>query len=89
MPAIDEFADNTSGLSSPITAAEDITPNDAVDLGHVTRALYVGGEGALRVTLQGGETVTLAAVNGGALYPLRVARVWATGTTATYLVGLR
>jgi hypothetical protein len=36
-----------------------------------------------------GETVTLAGVLGGAIYPLRVAQVLATGTTATGLVGLR
>ena len=38
--------------------------------------------------MQGGAEVTLAAVPAGALLPLRVSRVLASGTTATALVAL-
>lgn len=86
---MDEFANHAPGLTSPATAAEPITPSDSTPLAAVTRSLYVGGAGDLRVTLVGGETVTLGGVVAGALYPLRITHVLATGTTATGLVGLR
>lgn len=65
-----------------------ITPNDAADLTRSAISLYVGGDGSLKVTTRGGTVLTLANVKAGSIIPLRVARVWANGTTATGLVGL-
>lgn len=85
----DDFKKFAPSLSSPPGAAEEITPNDSQELGVVTRAIYVGGGGDLRVRLISGDTVTLTGVKGGVLYPMRVTHVLATDTTATNLVGLR
>lgn len=85
----DDFDTHQPGLTSPAEAAEAITPSDSTALARVTRAIWVGGAGDLRVTLLGGMTVTLAGAAAGMVYPLRVTQVLATGTTATGLVGLR
>ena len=74
--------------SDPCERGFAITPNDDENLEAVTRGVYVGASGALKVTLDGGSTITLPAVNAGAIYPLRVRKVFATGTTATGLHGL-
>jgi hypothetical protein len=52
----------------------------------VTRALYVGGGGDLRVVMADGATVTFAALAPG-WHPVRVRRVLATGTSATLITG--
>lgn len=72
-------------LSSPITGAAAVTPNDATDLPEVTLSLYVGTAGSLKVTMFDGSVVTYPAIAVGR-HGLRVRRVWATGTTATGLV---
>lgn len=84
----DDFADHAIGLSAPATRAEAIVPDDTADLGAVTRALYVGQGGDLRVTMVSGQTLVLANMQGGAIYPLRIRRVHATGTLASDIVGL-
>lgn len=65
-----------------------ITPSDSTELDLPARALYVGGGGALAVTLASGAEILLEGVAGGTLLPLRVRRVHETGTTATAIVGL-
>ena len=85
----DEFAGHTIGLTAPAVGAEAITPSDDADLEYVTRALYIGQSGDVSVTLKSGETVVLRNMQESNLYPLRVVRVMATGTTAGDIVGLR
>jgi hypothetical protein len=85
----DDFKSFQSGLESPAEAGGSVVPSDTVPLAKVTRAIYVGGGGALRVMLLGGDIVTLSGAVAGMIYPLRIAQVFATGTTATGLVGLR
>ncbi len=84
----DTFKSHTRGLTSPPEHAVAIVPSNTQDLAVVTRALFVGQAGDLAVLMIGGESVTLANVPAGTLLPLRVARVLATGTTATALIGL-
>ena len=86
MPATDDFAAFSTSLESPIQHATAVVPNDAVDLPHVTRALYLGGAGDVTVTLRGGATVTFVAMGTG-WHPLRAVRVLATGTTASDILG--
>lgn len=86
MPATDTYKNVFPGLESPITRAAAVVPDDVTDLPHVTRALHVGTGGDLRVTLSGGQAVTFPDLAAG-WHPIRVARVHATGTTATGLVG--
>ncbi len=85
---VDKFANFSQGLESPATHGFVVTPNDGIDLPEVTRALYVGAAGAVALVLASGASVSLSGVHGGTVLPLRVARVLATGTTATGLVGL-
>lgn len=72
-------------LSSPVTGAAAVTPNDATDLAEVTLSLYIGTAGTLKVTMFDGSVVTYAAIAAGR-HPLRVKRVWSGGTSATGIV---
>lgn len=84
----DTFRSHTRSLISPPEAAAALVPHDAADLPHATRALYVGTGGDLVVAFLSGDVVRLANVQAGALLPMRVTRVLATGTTAGDLIGL-
>jgi len=82
-------APQAAGLSAPALGAAAITPSDSAALPEPVRAIYVGTGGALRVQMLSGEIVTFGSVLGGTIYPLRIAQVLTTGTTASGLVGLR
>ena len=84
----DSFANHSVSLTAPATRSEAISPGDTLELCQVTRALYVGQPSNVRVKTVTGDIVTLANMLGGVLYPIRVQQVFATGTTATDLVGL-
>jgi hypothetical protein len=82
---------NSGFIFSPNQPANDgfaITPNDSVDLSDVTRGIYVGGTGDIKITHKGGTTLTYFAVPVGTQLAVKAQRVWATGTTATNLVGM-
>ena len=90
MSAPDDFGSLQPGISGPASKAVAITPNNSADLAFATRAIYVGGGGDLRVEMQDeAAPVTFVGVVAGTILPIRVARVFVTGTTATSLVGLR
>ena len=82
MPAIDDSRGKGTALESPLSNLALVTPSDSEDLAFVTRAIYVGAAGAVRVTTLGGQTLTTPELSEG-WHPIRVARVWATGTTAS------
>ena len=86
--AIDMYKNMMGGLESPAREAVAVTPDDANDLGHTTRSLYIGTSGDVAVHMVG-ETapVIFKAVQSGVL-PIRVDRVLVTGTTAGDLVAL-
>ena len=63
MPIIDNFKDFSAGLAGPVTNAVTVTPSDSTDLPHVTRALYIGGAGNVRVTLSAGSVVDLSLIH--------------------------
>ena len=88
MAAVDNFATHNVSLGAPAVDAFAITPNDGTDLSNVTRYIYVGGAGAIALITVNGETVTFSAVPVGTVLPIRAARVKATGTTATLLIGM-
>ena len=81
----DFFATHQSGLQSPASYLANISPNDTADLANVSRALNVASSGSVRVTTVEGSEATVYIVAGNA-FPVRVSRVWATGTTATGIV---
>ncbi|MXU64187.1 spike base protein, RCAP_Rcc01079 family [Oceanomicrobium pacificus] len=84
----DLFRNHNQNLTAPPQNALAVVPDDATDLPWITRALYVGGGGDLRVRMQDGTDVTLANASAGTQYALRVERVLATGTTATDIVAM-
>ena len=88
MPIADTLNSYQAGLSSPVQGGFDLTPSNGSDLAQVTRAVMGTGGGDLRVTLKNGDTITLPGLTPGVIYPVRVARVFATGTTATGVKGL-
>lgn len=84
----DPFAKTTTRLSDPAYNGLAITPNDGADLPTHVRAIYVGTGGTLSVVTAGGDTLSFVNLaNGQTLVGWRIARVNATGTTATDLVG--
>ncbi len=84
---IDIFENHAASLVSPATHLHPVTPSDDTDLVLVSRAVAVGGEGFVRVTTCSGTTGRIFVVP-GAPFPIRVTRIWASGTTATDIVAL-
>ena len=83
----DDFKDYRRTLEGPADNAVLLTPDNSNDLVDVARALYIGVTGALKVDTAGGDTVTFVAVPVG-IFPVRVKRVYATGTDADSIVAL-
>lgn len=75
------FAGHSADTAQAITTS-DTAPN-------VYARLYVGGAGNVKVTTENGDAVTFTAVPVGTVLPIRVQLVWATGTTATNIVGMK
>lgn len=77
-------------LDTACTSAFAVVPSDVTvfGAGGQPRALYIGGAGNVAVTMSDGSSVTFTAVPVGAILPLNVIQVRATGTTATNIVGM-
>lgn len=86
--ATDNYNKYAIGLESPAIGGFAITPDNDNDITYTTRYLYVGTAGHVKVTFADGTTATLNNLIAGTLHPLRVNRVWSTGTTALTIVGL-
>lgn len=67
------------------SAAVVVTPNDSADLSS-SGIIYVGGAGDVKVDTIAGNTVTFYGVPAGCYVPVRVKRVYSTGTTATNML---
>ncbi len=80
----DTFDSRALPITAPPSNAEPVIPSDTTDLAFITRALFVGTTGNIRVLTHAGQDVTYKNVTGTKV--LRVARVFATGTTATDIV---
>lgn len=81
----------SDGPLNTATHAAAVTPNDSTEVtsnGLYPRALYVGGAGDVAVQMVDGATVTFAGANAGQLLQIAVAKVLATGTTASSIVAL-
>jgi S-adenosylmethionine synthetase len=72
----------------PASRAFHVTPHDTNLCMHETRGLYLGTSGSVRVDMADGDSVTFANLAAGIIHPLRVTRVYATGTNATGIVGV-
>ncbi len=76
-----------TNLSDPALSAYAVTPNDSADVSKATRAIYVGVAGDVKVDMADtGATITFKNAEG--ILPIRVERIYSTGTTATDIVGL-
>jgi len=84
----DTFRKHNRNLVSPPEHGQMVVPDDAAPLVHVSRALFVGEAGTLAVRLQDGTALVFANLPAGALLPIRVSHVLATGTDATGIVAL-
>lgn len=62
-----------------------VVPSDDDDMKYVSRALLVTGAGDFHLKMASGTDVTVALAEGW--HPMRVARVFATGTTGQCLAG--
>lgn len=83
----DIFQNFASSLESPAIRLAAVTPNDNADLPVMTRAIAVGSEGFVKVTTMMGDIGRIYVVP-GAPFPIRAARIWASDTTASDIVGL-
>lgn len=88
MPAANDFSRFSKGLTTPGDRFWTITPDDGNDLAFVTRAINVSVSGPVKVTTAMGDTVTIQ-VSAGAAFPGMFSRIWATGTNAGVIVGIR
>ncbi|MEM6465334.1 MAG: hypothetical protein AAF679_02340 [Pseudomonadota bacterium] len=84
----DIFKHTQVGLSSPVSDGVSLQPSDTVTLPQLTRALYVGVGGDVTARLGSGAVVSFTGMLPGVVYPIRLDRVLASGTTASNLVGL-
>lgn len=83
----DTYSTFAPSLDSPAEhAAAGGSGDDATDLTNSTRAVFVGGAGAMKVTMVGGEAVTFTGISAGTVLPLRIKRLWATGLTASNIM---
>lgn len=86
MPATEKFTG--SDISQPPSYAAAVTPDDANEMAAISRAIYVGSGGSLKVRMAGGMDITFIGVQSGTLLPVRAVQVYQTGTTATAIVSL-
>jgi hypothetical protein len=80
---------SSGSMIEPASHAFPITPQDGVALIAPTRGVYVGQTGDLRVRMVDGGDIMFVNLTGGLIHPLRIIQVWATGTTADDIRGLR
>lgn len=75
------------GKTEPAYDMASVTTSDSSEI-DPTRGLYIGGAGNIKVDTAAGTTVTLNSAAAGSVLPIRVKKVYATGTTATNIVAL-
>lgn len=77
-------------VNDPLDSAHDtiaITPSDVADLPQVVDWIMVGSDGSVNFTTTGGSNVPQAGLASGQYVWSAMTKVWATGTTATGIVG--
>lgn len=81
----DRFHTLANSLTTPATRAAAVTPVEAGDVPFVSRAIQTRTDGFVDIEMASGGRVTLWCQR-GMPYPLRVARIFPVGTTATGIV---
>lgn len=80
--------------NSPATIVEVVTPSDTEEFKTPTRYLSITGTGDIRVTMATNnpaitgstDTIPATALGVGQMHPVRVNKIWATGTDAEGIV---
>ena len=72
-----------------------VVPSDTVNIPSISNStnqescvLYVGTGGTLRVLTSGRDDVTFSNIQDGTFLPVQVLKVFATGTSASEIIGL-
>lgn len=68
-------------------SASAITPSDANNLTRITKAFTISVAGDVKVDFADSGTVTMTGLVVGTVYYMAVRKVYATGTTATGIIG--
>ena len=85
----DRFGNFSDSLSSPASSAVAVTPHDANPLPGVSKALYVGTGGDIVLRGRGDSAdSTWKNVPSGAILPIRVTHIRASGTSAADILAL-
>ena len=71
--------------TEPAIGLAAVTPSDSAYIA-LTRGLYVGVSGNVRVRMEDGSLETLVGLAAGIVHPLRVQQVYSTSTTATSIL---
>ena len=88
MAATDNFADQPITIIYSARNLEAVTPDDSTELANVSRALWVGGGGAITVLTATDQVILISGIAAGTLLPIQIKRVNSTNTDATLMVSL-
>ncbi len=81
----DSFASHADTAEAPARRAAAVVPNDGADLAEVPKCLWVAAAGTVSIVAvndAGNAGTAMGNLPAGAVIPVRVRRVRATGTTA-------
>lgn len=76
----------TANATVAAHGAASVTPSDSAEIA-ITRSLYIGTGGNLKVTMADGQDITFTAVSEG-IFPIQVIKVFSTNTTASNIIAL-
>lgn len=82
----DHFAKQLAALDSPIDDGYEIIPSDSDDLEVITRCIYVGTAGDIKIDTK--NSTALVFKNATGFLPIRATKLYSTDTTATDILGL-
>lgn len=77
----------TANATVSAHGAADVTLSDTTEI-PMTRALYVGTGGSIKVTMVDGQAVSFTNVPDGSILPIQVTKVWSSVTTASAILAL-
>lgn len=86
--ARDIYETYETGIDGPAIGNVEVTPSDTEDLDQISRTIYIGSAGNLRLTAKDGTTATYTNLPAGTFLTVRARRVFATGTTASGIVSM-
>ena len=83
---MNDYNNEAEVYAGPASRAISVTTHNTNRLTNMSRALYVGTAGDIRVRMLSGEIITFKNVQGW--LPIRVIQVFTTGTTASDIVAV-